>query len=190
MQPAPQPQDLVAAAQAGDRAAFSALVREHQRAVFFAALRAGRGDEQLARDVVQKTFLQAWAKRESFRGDASYRTWLIRIASNLCSNELRRAHRRREVVPETEDGSPPELGRVEATAEASLHERQRRRRLRSAVDGLPELQRRVALLRLYDDLSFAEIGDALDVTANNAKVSFHHAVKKLRAALDPDGGAR
>lgn len=186
MQAAQQPRDLIAAAQAGDRAAFSSLVREHQRSVFFLALRLSRGDEQLARDVAQKTFLQAWSKRDSFRGEASFKTWLLRIASNLCSNELRRAWRRRELVPEAhEDGSPPVLGRVESTAAADLEHHELRERLRVAVDSLPERQRHVALLRLYDDLSFAEIGQALEITANNAKVSFHHAVKKLRSALDP-----
>ncbi len=186
MQAAQQPTDLVAAAQAGDRDAFSALVREHQRSVFFVALRLSRGDEQLARDVTQKAFLQAWAKRTSFRGDASFKTWLLRITSNLCSNELRRAWRHRELVPEVPaDGSVPNLGRVEATAPADLVQHERRQRLRDAVDGLPDRQRHVALLRLYEDLSFAEIGHALGITANNAKVSFHHAVKKLRAALEP-----
>ena len=189
MQAAQQPFDLVAAAQAGDRSAFSSLVREHQRSVFFLALRLSRGDEQLARDVTQKTFLQAWVKRASFRGESSFKTWLLRITANLCSNELRRAWRHRELVPDgAADGSPPELGRVEATAPAQLEERERRRRLRAAVDDLPERQRRVALHRLYDDLSFAEIGHALDITANNAKVSFHHAVKKLRLALEPQEG--
>jgi RNA polymerase sigma-70 factor, ECF subfamily len=182
VQAATQSNDLVAAAQAGDRDAFSALVRQHQRSVFFVALRLSRGDEQLARDVTQKTFLQAWARRESFRGEASFKTWLLRIASNLSSNELRRAWRHRELVPEEPDA---ELGRVEATVAQDLERQERRNQLRAAVDDLPSTQRRVALLRLYQDLSFAEIGEALDITANNAKVSFHHAVKKLRAALEP-----
>lgn len=184
MQPAERAPDLVAAAQGGDRAAFSALVREHQRSVFFLALRLSRGDEQLARDVAQKTFLQAWDRRASFRGEASFKTWLLRIASNLCSNELRRAWRHREVVPDA-DGTGPVLGVVQASAEEDLERQHHRQRLRDAVDTLPDTQRRVALLRLYEDLSFAEIGDALDITANNAKVSYHHAVKKLRGALQP-----
>ncbi len=169
----------------GDRAAFSALVREHQRSVFFLALRLSRGDEQLARDVAQKTFLQAWARRASFRGESSYKTWLLRITSNLCSNELRRAWRQRELVPQAPDGAPAELGRTDPTSDADLDEQARRQALRDAVHALPDRQRRVAILRLYEDLAFGEIADVLGITANNAKVSFHHAVKKLRAALEP-----
>ena len=171
----------------GDRGAFSALVREHQRSVFFVTLRMCRGDEQLARDVVQKTFLQAWAHRESFRGDASFKTWVLRIATNLCSNELRRAWRKRELGAGPDDTQS--LGWVEARAFDSLATSQARALLREAVDALPARQRAVALLRIYDDLSFKEVADACEITPNNAKVNFHHAVRNIRRFLVEKGVA-
>jgi RNA polymerase sigma-70 factor, ECF subfamily len=182
--------DLLEAVRHGDRAAFGALVREHQRSVFFLALRLSRGDEQLARDVTQKTFLKAWAAREGFRGEASFKTWVLRIAGNLASNELRRAWRRREVVPSEPDGSPTvDLGRVEASAFEQLAASEARGLLREAVAALPDRQRSVALLRLYEDLSFHEIGGVCDITANNAKVNFHHAVRNIRRYLQDKGVA-
>ncbi len=184
---AARPEDDVAAALAGDRQAFSRLVRLHQRSVFLLALRLHRGDEQAARDTTQKAFLQAWAKRESFRGEASFKTWLLRIAANLSSNEKRRAWRHREVVPTADDGGEVPLGTSPPQALEALEVSRARAVLRSAVDGLPDRQRDVALLRLYEDLSFAEIGDALGITANNAKVSFHHACRKIRTALTKRG---
>ncbi|MCO4774302.1 MAG: RNA polymerase sigma factor [Deltaproteobacteria bacterium] len=168
------------------RAAFSAAVTEHQRSVFFHALRLCRGDEQLARDVAQKTFLKAWTARADFRGESSLRTWLLRIAHNLAINELRRAHRRREVVPE-DDGD--DLGSVSATAPETIDDARQREALQHAVLGLAPRQRDVTLLRLYQDLTFPEIGDVLGISAGNAKVHFHHATKNLRRQLAHGGAA-
>jgi len=169
----------------GDRESFADLVREHQRSVFFVALRLGRGDEQMARDVVQRTFEQAWAKRESFRGEASAKTWLLTIATNLGRNELRRAWRHHESAPAGEEIEP--MGRVEPRAFEDLQQREARSLLREAVEALPDRQREVALLRLYEDLSFAEVGAACGISANNAKVNFHHAVKSIRSSLTAAG---
>ena len=177
----------MAAAQAGDRGAFSALVRAHQRSVFFTALRIGGGDEQFARDLSQRAFLQAWAKLADFRGEASFKTWLLRITTHLALNERRRAWRQREVVPDADSSSPPELGQVPAEALEHLEGKRARALLRAAVATLPERQRDVALLRLYQDLSFAEVGAACGITANNAKVSFHHAVRNIRKHLESQG---
>ena len=172
----------------GDRATFSALIREHQRSVFFLALRLSGGEEALARDVVQKTFLQAWLHRETFRGEASFKSWILRISANVAKYELRRAWRKREVMPGegqeeamvTEDTSPPDAFETLATAEA-------RRHLREAVQNLPDQQQRVAMLRLYEDLSFKEVGEICGISANNAKVNFHHAVRNIRRFLASKG---
>jgi RNA polymerase sigma-70 factor (ECF subfamily) len=169
----------------GDRDAFADLVREHQRSVFFTALRMGRGDEQLARDVVQRTFEQAWKKRESFRGDASARTWLLTIATNLCRNELRRAWRHHERSPGSEEVEA--MGYVEPKAFERLQVKEARAFLREAVEALPGRQREVTLLRLYEDLTFDEVAAACGISANNAKVNFHHAVKKIRSFLAARG---
>jgi RNA polymerase sigma-70 factor (ECF subfamily) len=169
-----------------DRAAFTALVQEHQRGVFFHALRVCRGDEQLARDVTQKTFLQAWSHRAEFRGEAALRTWLLRIAHNLTLNELRRAHRRRE---QSDEGREIEAALPGPSTPDLIDEARRREELRDAVHGLSPRQRDVVLLRLYQDLSFSEIGEVLGITANNAKVHFHHATRTLHRQLAKGGAA-
>ncbi len=168
-----------------DRAAFSAAVTEHQRAVFFHALRVCRGDEQLARDVAQKTFLSAWKAKEGFRGEASIKTWLLRIAHNLALNELRRAHRRREVLPKEEPEAPSEA----PSTPTDIDHARRRAALREAVLELSPRQRDVTLLRLYEDLTFPEIAAVLGISAGNAKVHFHHATKNLQRQLAKGGAA-
>ena len=146
-----------------------------------------RGDEQLAREVVQKTFLNAWTHRDGFRGDASFKTWVLRIAHNLCSNELRRAWRKRELVPVRAGAEPVELGSVEPRAFDALAASRARDLLRDAVQALPDRQRSVALLRIYEELSFKDVGEVCGITANNAKVSYHHAVRNIRRYLDDKG---
>ena len=169
---------------AGDPAAFSAIVREHQRPLFFHCLRMVRRDQELARDLVQRVFLQAWTNRATFRGDASLRTWLLRIATNLTLNELRRAHRHREVVPEPgPNGEQRELGAVRPLSFEHLETQRQRELLAAAVQTLPPRQRAVVLLRLYEELSFAEIAEVLETKENNAKVHFHHATKSIRRRL-------
>ena len=172
-----------------DRSAFGALIREHQRSVLLLALRMSRGDEQLAREVVQKTFLKAWTHRDGFRGEASFKTWVLRIAHNLCSNELRRAWRKRELTPVDRGGEPAELGSVEPRAFDALAVAQARGLLRDAVEALPGRQRSVVLLRVYQELSFREVGEVCGITPNNAKVSFHHAVRNIRRFLAEKGVA-
>ncbi len=185
MQPAPlilpTPADGL---RAGDPVAFAAIVREHQRPLFFHCLRMVRRDDELARDLVQRVFLQAWAKRTSLRDEASLRTWLLRIATNLTLNELRRAHRHREVVPAPGPGGEQiELGSTDAVSFEQLETTRQRERLAEAVQTLPPRQRAVVLLRLYEELSFAEIADVLETTENNAKVHFHHATTSIKRRL-------
>jgi RNA polymerase sigma-70 factor, ECF subfamily len=89
---------VVAAATAGDRSAFSELVsryRHELRAHTYRML----GSYEDSEDLIQETFLRAWDKRASFRGDSSFRAWLYRIATNACLNALERRARPRQIVP-------------------------------------------------------------------------------------------
>jgi len=180
--------ELLRKIHAGDRTVFSSLVREHQRSVFFTAMRLSSGDEASARDIVQKAFLQAWTHREKFRGQASFKTWLLRITTNVAKNEQRRAWRRREFTPGegTEEDFEPLTPEAETSFDV-LASKRAREVLRDAVESLPQRQREIALLRIYEDLSFVEVAECCGTSANNAKVSFHHAVKKIRKFLAAKG---
>lgn len=93
---------VVGAATSGDRSAFSELFGRHRNELRAHAYRM-LGSYEDSEDLTQETFLRAWDKRESFRGDSSFRSWLYRIATNACLNVLElRAHRRRFVPRPTE----------------------------------------------------------------------------------------
>lgn len=153
----------------GDRRAFEALVRRHQQAVRSVAMRFAR-DADTADELAQRAFVQALRHVGDLRG--AFRPWLLRIVVNLSRNHVR-DHAR--FVDETagEAATDPRL-------DESIDEARRRDRVRRALAELGERQREVVMLRIDAQLSFAEVAEALEITENNAKVTYHHAVRRLR----------
>lgn len=163
---------------AGDGAAFAELVRRHQRPIYFFALRMS-GSPEDARELSQRIFLRAFRSLGGFEGRSSFRTWLFQIAANLCRNHHRDTTRA-SFVPVTEG-----QGAAPAAALGALVAQAERAQLRDAVEGLPPRQRAVLALRVYEDLSFKEIAQREGISEGNARVSYHLAVKALKATLDP-----
>ncbi len=172
----PSEQALLVRLRAGDRAAFAGFVAQHQRPLFAVVWRYVRNDQD-AQDVVQAAFLRAWQGLPTFRGDASLRTWLYRIAVNLALNHKRDAAARPngEIPEHAASAEPPVPARL---AEAELHDR-----LLAAVEELPKKQRLVVELRVQQELSFREVADVVASTEDSAKANFHHAIKRLRELL-------
>ncbi len=166
----------------GDRSAFAEVVRSHQHVVF-AIVRRYAANPDDAADLAQRTFLNAFeALGRTFggrpaEGDVPLRAWLVRIALNLAKNHARDARR----------WARAPLGEVDSLADSSMspeaaaRDAELKARARLAVLKLPRRQREVLTLRVDAELPFAEIAQALGITENNAKVQFHHALKRLRA---------
>lgn len=128
-------------------------------------------------DVTQQVFVRAFKGLASFRGAASVRSWLYRIAIN-CALSWLRDHRREEPTEIAEDSLmalPVAHGNLVASDEGA--------KLRAAISQLPPKQKLVLELRVFDDLSFKEVAELAECTENTAKVNFHYAVKKLRDIL-------
>ncbi len=169
----------------GETHAFGELVRRHQRLVQALVRRYASRPEDTA-DLAQGAFLRAFAaaRRSLARVNAEqpglFRAWLVRIAVNVGKNHARDAGRWR-----LEDAAV--LTDVPSTgpdATAMLERAQQRRQLRTAMACLSARQREVVTLRVDGGLPFREVAQALRMTENNAKVHFHHAVKRLKAALE------
>ena len=160
----------------GDRGAFDALVRRHQKGVWRIVRRYVKRDADAA-DVTQQVFVRAFKGLATFRGAATVRSWLYRIAIN-CSLSWIRDHRREEPAEIAEDSlteMPVAPGKIAGHQEGV--------ELRAAVAQLPPKQRLVLELRVFDDLSFKEVAELAECSENTAKVNFHYAVKKLRDIL-------
>lgn len=174
---------LVAAFLVGDDEAFGELVRRNEHLVLSLVRRYARTPED-ARDLAQRTFLRAFeaARRALGRGKRQaipFRRWLVRVAVNLSKNHLRDEVRFLRAPLDA-------LGPAEATPPVAAEEvlrAERARALRRAVLRLPRRQREVLTLRVDAELPFAEIALALGITENAAKVTFHHASRRLRGVL-------
>ncbi len=168
--------ELIAAWRGGDEAAAAELVRRHARPL--ARYLGGAGARDDVDDIVQETFFRAFRKIESFRGTASFRTWLMTIGSNVLK-DLRRREQRRPVMPLADRDIADQA--MDPHAETVSHDLERR--LSRAVANLPPMQRDVFLLRAQQGTEYSEIAAALETTEGAARVHYHHAVKRLKKVL-------
>lgn len=169
--------ELVARLQAGDLKAFELLVRLHHRAVYSVVFQL-MGDHAGADDVVQDAFMKALRAIDSFRGDSSFKSWLIRIALNTGKNALRSQGRVQSVEIDEKDyaTAPEALKNMEQLETSEL--------LKRAVELLPPKQRMALELRIFESLSFKEIADAMECPFDTAKANFRHAVLNLKKMFE------
>jgi RNA polymerase sigma-70 factor (ECF subfamily) len=174
-------QEIVRKAAAGDRMAFRTLVLENSHAMFRVAWRL-TGDQQVAEDVVQEAFIKAWQKLGDFRQDASFRSWLTRITVNTGMDMLRKRSRREQFEIDTGEWTPEQVTpeNVHPSVRIDLQ-----KQTASAMRQLSDTERAAFLLKHYEGHSIKEIAETLEMTSNACKQAIFRAVKKMRAALDP-----
>lgn len=171
--------ELVRSARSGDAAAQSALVRRHADAAYRVAVALTR-DSDTAQDVVQDAFVKAFGALDGFRGDASFKTWLLTITANEARGVFRRKRRRKETS--LEDAAPvassePDPAETAVTAMEAA-------RARAKLDGLPEKQRLSVTLRIDEGLSFREIGSVIGSSEGAARVNYFHGIRRLRELME------
>lgn len=187
--PSADEMESIRAAQSGDRAAFEELVRVYDQGVLRLAMNLLRSPED-ARDVYQETFLRVYRSLGNFRFDCSFHTWLYRIATNLCLDQLRKRKVRREepTVLATGEGTldrmdtvPEERG--EGDPHRHLYSGQIRKRVKETLEQLTPRERMVFELRHYEGLRLRRIGEVLGTSEEAAKNCLFRATQKMRSAL-------
>lgn len=162
----------------GDRAAFGALYRRYLDRVYgycFYLL----GDHHDAEDATERTFMAALAAIDRYRDEGStFRSWLFRIAHNQLANALRSRGRGR--TRSLDDVAEP-VADVDPAGVVGIAEESRR--LRRALEALPEDRRQVVILRFVDGLSAREIGAVLGRSEGAVRVLQHRALRQLADAL-------
>lgn len=168
--------DLLDRFKGGDRGALEQIVSRYQKAIFFFILRMV-WDETEAADLSQRTFINAFRNILGFDGRSSFKTWLYRIAINVCKNHFRDDPRRREVNIEG-------MVFVDGTnALDHMISEEERRGLCLALNELPEKQRHTIILKVYQGLTYKEIAEITGSSEGTARANFHFGVKKLRDIL-------
>jgi len=169
---------LVAQARNGDRNAFSELVRIHARGVYNVVYRMC-GDELIAEDAAQETFIRAWQNLAGYRPNTSLRNWLYRIAFNAGMDMVRKEKR---ILP----GDIGEMHLLDSKPgpESLASERERRSLVQEAILSLPDASRAVLVLREYEEMSYQEIADALDIPVGTVMSRLNYARKILKEKLE------
>jgi len=171
---------LVAAAQAGDRAALDALLRRHYDRVH-AVCRRIAGSSRDADDAAQEAMISIVRGLPRFDGRAQFSTWAYRIATNAALDELRRRRRRPALAVVDDDARPTEV--VDPLAERTVEASADRLSLDAALAALPEDFRVAVVLRDVGDLDYAEIAEALGVPVGTVKSRIARGRSQLAAAL-------
>jgi RNA polymerase sigma-70 factor (ECF subfamily) len=173
--PPPSEEELIAQAQAGDRAAYGELIRRHRKGVVNVVYRMC-GDAALAEDAAQETFIRAWEKLGGYKPRSAFRNWLYRIATNQAIDQLRRDRPTVDVekVPLRDPARGPER---------SLELNERAEIVRQAVLALPPAGRSALILREYEGLSYQEIADTLEIPIGTVMSRLSYARRRLRETL-------
>ena len=175
---------IVERALTGDAEAFGEIVRRWERRILRACLRIlGREDD--ARDATQETFLAAFRNLRGFRGDAKVSSWLHRIAVNQCITRQRRAKARSESALDDEVGefSTGRFSPVSFSPAAVVEGRQETLAVRRAINSPPIELRQVVIMKEFEELTFREIADALDLPLSTVKSRLYTAMKQLQMRL-------
>jgi RNA polymerase sigma-70 factor (ECF subfamily) len=181
-------EQIVERALAGDADAFGEIVKRWERRIF--ALAYGiLGREEDARDATQETFISAFRSLRNFRGDAKVSSWLHRIAVNQCITKQRRAKVRGEMPLDDENDSDGMSFFASAHESPAVEAEQKQQTLivRRAINALPPELRQVVVMKEFEELTFQEIAEVLDLPLSTVKSRLYTALKQLKLKLERQG---
>jgi RNA polymerase sigma-70 factor (ECF subfamily) len=177
----------------GDRDAYRVLMDRHFHAVHRITFRI-TGDQSDAEEAAQETFLRAYKNLSTFRQDATFSTWITRIAMNTAINLVERRNRDlAHNAPRISDSPSPanhtvQLASENPDPEHQLLDHEATTLLQSAMNALTPMERTAFTLRHMEDIPISEIAAALNISGNSAKQAVFRAVAKLRRSLAPLAG--
>jgi RNA polymerase sigma factor, sigma-70 family len=168
----------------GDTSAFETLVERHQSLVAGTVARM-LGSNSDVEDIAQQVFIRVWKSARRYVPRAKFTTWLLKITRNLVFNELRRSKRHAHVPLQTDPGAEefPLKDEKNPAPDASLLQTELQQAIEDAITQLPESQRIALILRRYEQLSYEEISEVLDLSVPAVKSVLFRARTELRARL-------
>jgi RNA polymerase sigma-70 factor (ECF subfamily) len=168
----------------GDTSAFEDLIERHQALVAGTVARM-LGSNSDVEDIAQQVFIRVWKSARRYVPRAKFTTWLLKITRNLVFNEMRRSKRHAHVPLQSEPGAEeiPLKDDTNPAPDASLLESELQRAIEDAIIQLPESQRMALVLRRYEQLSYEQIAEVLDLSVPAVKSVLFRARTELRSRL-------
>ena len=148
---------------------FKTRFEEHKDAIFRLCLGYFKQDTALAEDTVQETFIKAWMYRKQFRKDASWQTWIYRIAVNTCLLQLKK---------EKKEAKKAEESVKQPSSEYDPEKERQIQRMYACIDQLSP-QNRMLILMVLEGIPYATIEDTLGLSSENLRVKIHRIKKQL-----------
>jgi RNA polymerase sigma-70 factor, ECF subfamily len=178
-------EQLVEIAVSQNPEAFGEIVNRWERKIF--ALCYGMlGREDEAKDAAQEAFISAYKNLSKFRGDAKVSSWLHRIAVNQCLTKKRREKTRSETFINEEKNEEERFFVASANHSPSnlFEQSERTNTIRTAVNSLPTDLKQIVVMKEFEELTFQEISDALELPLSTVKSRLYTALKQLRLKLE------
>lgn len=181
---------LIKKAKKGDSAAFSALMEQHFAMIYNLALRMS-GNPDDASDLTQEVMIKLFKNIGAFEGKSKFSTWVYRVASNTCLDELRKIKRKKTVSLdaeyETEDGSVGyEAEDTASTPDVSAERSELKTIVAKAVSRLGEEYRTAVILRDINGLSYTEIAEVIGCSVGTVKSRISRGRANLKEILEKD----
>ena len=167
---------------AGDETAFTGLVNKYRKQVYAVAWRLV-GNAQEADDLAQETFIKAYRNLNKFRGDAKFKTWLLRITTNAGIN-MKKSGR---ISKDSGEAPDDNLEAFSGSALEGLLDDERKLQLRQAINQLPLKQKQTLMLKTYKDMTCEEVASVMKCSPGTVKANIFNALKKLKTMLEPGG---
>ena len=171
---------LVSMASSGSMSAFEELVRRYRNEVYALAYHFTRNRED-AWDLSQEVFIKAHRGLASFRGDASFKTWLLRITANQCKDHLKK--RRLRVVALEDEGALERMPAHEPGPADRMESSELGEAIAGCLNALPAKHRMALVLREYQGLSYEEMAEVMRCSVGTVMSRLHHARRKMRNIL-------
>lgn len=178
-------EQLVEIAVRDDPDAFGEIVKRWERKIFALCFGLLHREED-ARDAAQETFISAYKNLPNFRGEAKVSSWLHRIAVNQCLTKQRRAKVRGESSLEDENSANEQsfTAPTELSPSGTLEQNERLKLVRQAVSSLPAELKQVIIMKEFEEMTFQQISEILNLPLSTVKSRVYTALKQLRLKLE------
>ncbi len=174
--------EWIRAAQQGDQDAITQLVETYQQSVYARCYRM-LGDTAEAEDAAQEAMVKAIMNLHTFDLDRPLRPWLLRIASNLCTDRLRRQKPTLSLDGMGEDGAWEWQAGTAISPEKHLEQQERRERVQALLETLPDVDRNLVMLFYWEELSYDEIAEATSLSVSAVKSRLFRARRAMAGHL-------